>query len=150
MTKWIETFISLAYVLLFLISGDLPWNIQKIAAIVKDLDADAIYGTVFNLKKSLNNDPEELQNLPPIIGQFLAANKCINNIFIFQRKSWPLMFENQKRIDVQWCQMETFTQLKTWFKIMCKMLQHVLKRVYIAVCLIQGGSHSHSKIEEEQ
>lgn len=69
---------SLGYVLLFLISGDLPWNAETIVKNVKELQLRSILNIMYELKKSFNSD--HLQKIPPPIGRFLAACKNISHV----------------------------------------------------------------------
>lgn len=69
---------SLAYLLIYLIRGDLPWDVKHIAKNLKDFEVRTILNAMYELKKTFNGD--HMQELPPPIGRFLAASKNISHV----------------------------------------------------------------------
>lgn len=69
---------SLAYMLIYLISGDLPWNLKSIVKNLNNLEVQSILSSILELKKAYTNNPQK--QLPPPIECFLKASQNITHV----------------------------------------------------------------------
>lgn len=69
---------SLAYVLLYLLNGNVPWDAEYIKKNAKNFETKSILSAICDLKKTYNENA--LQKLPAPIGSFLAATQNMSHM----------------------------------------------------------------------
>lgn len=68
---------SLGYLLVFLLSGKMPWDAEKLVKVCKNLDDKTIYGKTLALKNAID---EYLQSWPEPIQKFLRVSRNIGHL----------------------------------------------------------------------